>query len=170
MSFTPFYFSPQFPSLESEVVVRGRSWEQPGLDGGGIDMDLRRQPHAVEFDVDFFCPFEHPMEPPDEDRPVKCPMSAAAASSSIDYGKGREGRVAAESSRKRSEQPTTVNNGIVGMAMTEEPPIRAVRKRHHTLTRDNHIKTEPFITKPSLPPIPPHTLTTSQMLNRFDQV
>ncbi|KAE8734581.1 IAA-alanine resistance protein 1 [Hibiscus syriacus] len=120
MSFTPFYFSPQFPSvhlLESQVVVRG----QPGLDGGGMDMDLRRKPHAVEFDVDFFCPVEHPMEPVGEDRPVECPMSAASSSSIY----------VAESSRKRSEQRTTANNGIAARAMTAEPPVRAVRKRHH---------------------------------------
>ncbi|XP_039039179.1 uncharacterized protein LOC120176972 [Hibiscus syriacus] len=128
MSFTPFYFSPQFPSLhllERQVVVRPG---QPGLDGGG--MDLRQQPLAVEFDVDFFCPVEHPMEPLGEDRPVKCPMSASSSSFIYDE-KGLEERVVAESSRKRSEQPTTVNNGIAAMAMTAEPPVRAVRKRHH---------------------------------------
>ncbi|GMJ08164.1 hypothetical protein HRI_004485600 [Hibiscus trionum] len=133
-----------------------------------MDMDLRPQPLAVEFDVDFFCPVEHPMEPRDEDRPVKCPMFAS--SSSVHDGKGLEGRAAADSSRKRSEQPTMVNNGTAGLAMTAEPPVRAVRKRHHTLTRDNHIMAEPLIGKPSIPPIPPQTITISQMLKQFDRV
>lgn len=33
-------------------------------------------PHNhVQLEVDFqFWPVEHPLEPPDEDRPVKCPM------------------------------------------------------------------------------------------------
>ncbi|GMJ03728.1 hypothetical protein HRI_004042000 [Hibiscus trionum] len=130
-----------------------------------MDMDLRRQPRAVGLDVDFFWPVQHPMEPQDEDRPVKCPMSASSSSSSsIDkYGKGHGERVAAESSRKRSEQPTMVNN-----RMAAEPAVRAVRKRHHTLTCDNHIF---GIGKPALPPIPPsQTLTISQMLKHFDQV
>ncbi|KAK8613897.1 hypothetical protein V6N13_101651 [Hibiscus sabdariffa] len=147
---------------ESEAVVRRRSWEQqPGLDGGGMDMDLRPQPHAVEF-----CPLEHPMEPQDEDRPVKCPMfaSSSSSSSSIHDGKGHE------SSRKRLEQPTMENNGIAGLAMTVEPPVKPVRKRHHTLTCDNHVMAEPLIGKPSLPPIPPQSLTISQMLKQFDQV
>ncbi|KAK8617961.1 hypothetical protein V6N13_080862 [Hibiscus sabdariffa] len=70
-----------------------------------------------------------------------------------------------ESSRKTLEQPTLVNNGVAGLATTVEPPVRAVRKRHHTLTCDNHVTA-----KPSLPPMPPQTLTISQMLKQFDQV
>ncbi|TYJ41035.1 hypothetical protein E1A91_A04G183500v1 [Gossypium mustelinum] len=169
MSSTP-YFSPQFPSLdvferkESEVLpVEGnhRSWETR-IDGG-MDLDFRRQPHAVEFDVDFW-PVEHPMEPQDEDRPVKCPMSAA---SSINNGKGHEEMVVGESSRKRSEQPQTVNG--IGVAAMTEPLVRAVRKRQHTLTSDNHVTVEPRIGKPSLPPIPTPTLTGSQMLQQLDK-
>lgn len=34
-------------------------------------MDVRS--HGVEGEVEFW-PIEHPMEPSDEDRPVKCPM------------------------------------------------------------------------------------------------
>ncbi|KAL4353264.1 hypothetical protein GQ457_06G000400 [Hibiscus cannabinus] len=120
-------------------------------------MDLRRPPHAVGLDLDFFWPVQHPMEPQDEDRPVKCPMSS---SSSIHDGKGHEERV--ESSRKRSEQPAMPNNRTAA-----EPPVRAVRKRHHRLTCDNHVSAEPAV-----PPIQPshQTLTISQMLKQFDQV
>ncbi|KAK8490095.1 hypothetical protein V6N13_005214 [Hibiscus sabdariffa] len=163
MSFTPYYFSPQFPSLH--VFLSPSPSPHPLCIPGGMNMDLRRPPHAVGLDVDFFWPVQHPMEPQDEDRPVKCPMSASASSSPsssihID-GKGHEERVAAESSRKRSEQPTMLNNRSAA-----EPPVRAVRKRHHTLTCDSHISAEP-----ALPPIPPpQTLTISQMLKQFDQV
>lgn len=33
--------------------------------------------HAVEFDVEFW-PVEHPMEPQDEDRPVRCPIPTSS--------------------------------------------------------------------------------------------
>ncbi|KAK8491579.1 hypothetical protein V6N13_110203 [Hibiscus sabdariffa] len=144
MSFTPYYFSPQFPSLHVFLTPSPHP-----LPGGGMDMDLRRPPHAVGLDLDFFWPVQHPMEPQDEDRPVKCPMSASSSSSSssIHDGKGHEERVAlaAESSRKRSEQPAMPNNRTAA-----EPPVRAVRKRHHRLTCDNHTSAEPAV-----PPIPP---------------
>ncbi|KAE8664624.1 ZIP metal ion transporter family isoform 1 [Hibiscus syriacus] len=160
MSFTPYYFS-SLDRKESGVAVTRRSWE-PGLDGGGMDMDLLRKSHAVELDVDSFWPVEHPMEPQDEDRPVKCPMSAS--SSSMSDGKGHEERVAAESSRKRSEQPAMVKNRIVAMTAAE-PPVRAIRKRHHMLTCDNNISAAPLVGKLGPPPIPPsQTLTISQML------
>ncbi|XP_038992369.1 uncharacterized protein LOC120115834 isoform X2 [Hibiscus syriacus] len=169
MSFTPSCFSPQFPSLdikESGVPLRRRSWES-GLDGGGMDMDILRQPNAVELDVDFFWPVEHPVEPQDEDRPVKCPMSAS--SSSMGGGKAHEERVAAESSWKRSEQPKMVNNRNVAVTAAE-PPVRAIRKRHHMLTCDNNVSAEPLIGKHAPPPIPPsQTLVISQMLKQFDQ-
>ncbi|XVE74571.1 hypothetical protein DITRI_Ditri12bG0027800 [Diplodiscus trichospermus] len=108
---------------------------------------MELQHHAIEFEVEFW-PVEHPLEPLDEDRPVKCPMPAS--SSSINDGKGHEERVAAESSRKRSELPEMVKKGI---AVATEPPVRAVRKRHHTLTGDNHIM-EPLVRMPPLPPLP----------------
>ena len=42
--------------------------DTPERDG----MDVRS--HGVEGDQVEFWPIEHPMEPSDEDRPVKCPM------------------------------------------------------------------------------------------------
>lgn len=38
-------------------------------------MDLHH--HAVEFDVELW-PVEHPKEPQDEDRPLKCPIPASS--------------------------------------------------------------------------------------------
>ena len=40
-------------------------------------MDLQHRHHAVEYEVEFW-PVEHPMEPQDEDRPVKCPMPTSS--------------------------------------------------------------------------------------------
>ena len=40
-------------------------------------MDLQHRHHAVEFEVEFW-PVEHPMEPQDEDRPIKCPMATSS--------------------------------------------------------------------------------------------
>lgn len=41
--------------------------------------------HGVDKNTDFY-PVEHPMEPPDEDRPVKCPMpESSVISVSICY-------------------------------------------------------------------------------------
>lgn len=71
-----FWFQERKESEVLPVEVSHRSWETR-IDGG-MDLDFRRQPHAVQFDVDFW-PVEHPMEPQDEDRPVKCPMSAASS-------------------------------------------------------------------------------------------
>ncbi|XWS34376.1 hypothetical protein CRYUN_Cryun21dG0033600 [Craigia yunnanensis] len=123
-------------------------------------MDLHL--HAIEFDIDFW-PVEHPMEPQDEDRPVKCPMPS---SSSINDGKGHEERVAAESSRKRSELPEMVKKG--GIVVATETPVRAVRKRHHTLIRDDHIM-KPLVRMLPLPPLPTQNLTIFQMLQEFDE-
>lgn len=38
-----------------------------------IIMEVYHHPHLRVDNTDFF-PVEHPLEPPDEDRPVKCPM------------------------------------------------------------------------------------------------
>lgn len=44
-------------------------------------MDLQyHHGNGIEFDLDVeFWPVEHPMEPPDEDRPVKCPIPTASS-------------------------------------------------------------------------------------------
>ncbi|XWS69450.1 hypothetical protein CRYUN_Cryun04dG0180200 [Craigia yunnanensis] len=141
---------------EGEVpLIDETSWESRHE----VGMDLHH--HAIEFDIEFW-PVEHPMEPQDEDQPVKCPMPA---SSSINDGKGHKDRVSAESSRKISKLPEMVKKGIT---VATEPPVRAVRKRHHNLTRDNHIM-EPLVRMPPLPRLPTQNLTIFQMLQEFDK-
>ncbi|XVF02981.1 hypothetical protein REPUB_Repub04eG0221100 [Reevesia pubescens] len=156
---TEFACGDVFDRKEGEVpAIDETSWESRYKGGS---MDLHHHGNAIEFDIDFW-PVEHPMEPQDEDRPVKCPMPA---SSSINDGKGHEERVAAESWRKRSEIPEMVKKGI---GVTTEPAVRAVRKRHHTLTRDDHIM-KPLVRMPPTPPLPTQNLTIFQMLQEFDK-
>ncbi|EOY01273.1 Uncharacterized protein TCM_011218 isoform 1 [Theobroma cacao] len=152
---TEFSCGDVFDREESEVSVIDESRE-PRHKGG---MDLHH--HAIEFDIEFW-PVEHPMEPQDEDRPVKCPMPA---SSSINDGIGNEERLAAESSRKRSEVTEKLKKGT---PVGTEPAVRAVRKRHHTLTRDDHV-IKPLVRMPPLPPLPTQNLTIFQMLQEFDK-
>ncbi|XP_057997150.1 uncharacterized protein LOC110643364 isoform X3 [Hevea brasiliensis] len=120
--------------------------------------------HAVEFDVEFW-PVEHPLEPQDEDRPVKCPIPA---SSVVNDGSLREEKYGyGESLRKRTEVPAVVSKeGIVIVAA--EPPLQAVRKRHHTLTQEDHIIT-PLPRMPPLPPVPTQNVTIFQMLQQLDE-
>lgn len=56
------------------------------------------------------------------------------------------------------------------MVVTDaEPPVRAVRKRHHTLTRGDHIIT-PLMRIPPLPPLPTHDISIFQMLQQLDKI
>ncbi|KAJ6401743.1 hypothetical protein OIU84_013914 [Salix udensis] len=122
-------------------------------------MDLQHRHHAVEFEVEFW-PVEHPMEPQDEDRPVKCPM---ATSSVIKNGRANEERLG-----KRADNPPLPEQGIAVVAA--EPQVRAVRKRHHTLTRQEHRVIAPNLTRmASLPALPAQNVTIFQMLQELDK-
>ncbi|KAB5544903.1 hypothetical protein DKX38_013015 [Salix brachista] len=122
-------------------------------------MDLQHRHHAVEFEVEFW-PVEHPMEPQDEDRPVKCPM---ATSSVIKNGRANEERLG-----KRADNLPLPEQGIVVAAA--EPQVRAVRKRHHTLTRQEHRVIAPNLTRmASLPALPAQNVTIFQMLQELDK-
>ncbi|KAG9457680.1 hypothetical protein H6P81_002188 [Aristolochia fimbriata] len=81
--------------------------------------------HVMEIDIDFV-PIEHPVEPPDEDRPLKCPMP----NSSVPNSGGMRNERSIESFRKkRVELPVAYEEEMV---ISPEPP--AVRKRHHAPT------------------------------------
>ncbi|KAL4638035.1 hypothetical protein ACB098_03G088200 [Castanea mollissima] len=127
----------------------------------------------VEVDMDFW-PVEHPMEPPDEDQPVKCPMpdsSVINCEKRISYEQegGVNEKRFGESLRKRAEAtvPAAVNRQRV-VAVDAEPPVRAVRKRHHTLTRGDYIMT-PTMRMAPVPPLPNQNITIFQMLQQFDK-
>ncbi|XP_044494307.1 uncharacterized protein LOC123217371 [Mangifera indica] len=107
----------------------------------------------VEFELEFG-PVEHPMEPRDEDRPVKCPMPTSSVinesrmqAERLGEGLGKRGEVAAEMNKERNE----------GGA------VRAVRKRHHTLTHEEQV-IKPLM---RMPPLPPQKITIFEMLHEF---
>ncbi|KAG5029296.1 hypothetical protein JHK87_012810 [Glycine soja] len=118
---------------------------------------------VVDKSTDFF-PVEHPMEPPDEDRPVKCPMPE---SSVINDERMHEKRFA-ESSKKRVETTRAVVNGEgTTTTMDSEPPARGVRKRHHTLTHEGgDLVMTPLM---RMPPLPSQNITIFQVLQQLDK-
>ncbi|XP_038697745.1 uncharacterized protein LOC119995345 isoform X2 [Tripterygium wilfordii] len=120
--------------------------------------------HGVHFNIEFG-PLEHPMEPPDEDRPVKCPMPS---SSVINMDREmQEERRFGECFGKITELSAGVKmDGIV--FETTEAPGRAVRKRQHKLTHGDHIIT-PLTRMPPLPPLPTQNFTVFQMLQQLDK-
>ncbi|XP_062113220.1 uncharacterized protein LOC133824353 [Humulus lupulus] len=137
--------------------------------------------NGVEFEFEIW-PVEHPMEPPDEDRPVKCPIPH---SSVINEEGKREKRVAL------AENSTVVKKG--GEEEDDEEEVgavieRPVRKRHHmTLTGENEYTDDdddddddddfssndktimPLTRMSPLPPLPTQNLTIFQMLQQFDK-
>ncbi|KAF8378839.1 hypothetical protein HHK36_030188 [Tetracentron sinense] len=119
--------------------------------------------HGVESDVEFK-PIEHPAEPPDEDWPLKCPMPDFSV---LNDGRMRE-ECFAESLQKRVELSSGLSEeGIVAVATKR--PARAVRKRHHTLTRDHTVP--PVFRLPPLPPLPIHSTANFLVLpqnNEFE--
>lgn len=77
--------------------------------------------------------------------------------------------------RKRAEVVAYTEVNQEGIVMALEPPVRAVRKRHHT---ENHTQTtiKPLMRMPPhYPPPPPPTLpnqnnvTIFEMLQQYDQ-
>ncbi|XP_028767045.1 uncharacterized protein LOC114724767 isoform X2 [Neltuma alba] len=130
----------------------------------------QQQQQAAENEADFW-PVEHPLEPRDEDRPVKCPMPQ---SSVINDGGMHEKRFA-ESIRKRAEASAEMaereGEGARRTGMEADPPdpARAVRKRHHTLTQGGDLEITPFIRTPPLPPLPSQNVTVFQMLQQVDK-
>ncbi|KAM1064846.1 hypothetical protein ACFX15_019916 [Malus domestica] len=140
-------------------------------------MDVRNHHrHHMQVEVDFeFWPVEHPLEPPDEDRPVKCPMPD---SSVINEGGRKEKRFSESNSmRKRTEASSAAaaaysNQGLIDqtvVAVATPPPARPVRKRHHhTLTRGDCM-ISPLRRMPPLPSLPTQSITVFQMLQQFDK-
>ncbi|XP_004504605.1 uncharacterized protein [Cicer arietinum] len=121
--------------------------------------------HGVDINTDFF-PVEHPMEPPDEDRPVKCPMPE----SSVIRDERMHEKRNAESLRKRGE----ISGAIMGQrtaSMDTEAPAQGVRKRHHTLTHGSvgDIVMTPLMRMPPLPPLQSQNFTIFQVLQQLDK-
>ncbi|KAK9226490.1 hypothetical protein WN943_011538 [Citrus x changshan-huyou] len=114
-----------------------------------------------------FWPVEHPLEPQDEDRPVKCPMPSASSVINNDSRMEDQERIA-DSFRKRTEVPPDFSNRE-GIDVNIEPPIRAVRKRHHhSLTSDDH-NAQSLMRTPPHPPLQSQKITVLEMLQDFDK-
>ncbi|XP_061989905.1 uncharacterized protein LOC133708463 isoform X1 [Rosa rugosa] len=152
-----------------------------------MDVQVHNELHEGEvelFDFEFW-PIEHPSEPPDEDHPLKCPMPDSSVinidivSCKINLQDGGTGRVSESNynssmPRKRSE----VSSAAFMDEMVDQPPVpvpvpvRAVRKRHHTLTRGggDHI-ISPLRRMPPHPPrpLPAQSITVFQMLQQLDK-
>ncbi|CAH9146475.1 unnamed protein product [Cuscuta epithymum] len=113
-----------------------------------------------------FSPVQHPTEPLGEDRPIICPMPY---SSSILKGNAglQAGRFSADMVRRRrsdhSFAPPRKSGGILEVTM--EPPIRAVRKRHHPVGQDYRAATA--VPGPVWR-LPPQNGTISQALHQFN--
>ncbi|WCJ33684.1 hypothetical protein M5689_015033 [Euphorbia peplus] len=127
-------------------------------------MEMQEQLHHgdVENEVEFW-PVEHPMEPQDEDRPVKCPIPTS--SSLIDDGRIGEERCA-ESLKKRAMKKEDIVIADAEEVPRPRPRPRAMRKRHHTLTNGNHTIMPSTRRTPSFSP---HNVTIFQMLQRLDE-
>ncbi|CAK9170480.1 unnamed protein product, partial [Ilex paraguariensis] len=71
-----------------------------------------------------------------------------------------------ESLGRREEQPALMNKeGMVVVAA--EPPVRAVRKRHHTLTHSDNTVT-PLLRMPPFYPLSSQNITIFHMLQQFN--
>ncbi|XP_020975621.1 uncharacterized protein LOC107632098 isoform X1 [Arachis ipaensis] len=136
--------------------------------GRAFIMEVHHHQHSNnENNTDFF-PVEHPMEPTDEDRPVKCPMPESSVINNNDGGVHDKRH--AESLRKRVEiSEATVEGGRVATLDTE-PRARGVRKRHHTLTHGGDLVMTPLIRMPTPPPLPSHqNIAIFEMLQQLDK-
>ncbi|KAL6295305.1 hypothetical protein ACE6H2_003447 [Prunus campanulata] len=174
-----------FEGEESEVALLDETREKQQHSSWGCGMEA---PHNhVQLEVDFqFWPVEHPLEPPDEDRPVKCPMPDSSVIN-IDIVSckmhlqdgGRQEKRSSESSavRKRTEVSSAAaatyskpRMDQMVVAVAEPPPaVRAVRKRHHnTLTRGDHM-ISPLRRMPPIPSLPTQSITIFQMLQQLDK-
>lgn len=130
-----------------------------------IIMEVYHHHHhqRVDNNTDFF-PVEHPMEPPDEDRPVKCPMPESSVISDERMHEKRN----TESIRKRGEMS---GSGQRTAGMDTDAPARGVRKRHHTLTHGSSgdIVMTPLMRMPHLPPLQSQNITIFQVLQQLDK-
>ncbi|XAR64494.1 hypothetical protein NMG60_11024863 [Bertholletia excelsa] len=135
--------SPNLVRYESRVRRRNRG-----------EMDISEDENQINNE---FWPIEHPIEPPDEDQPVKCPMPVSSAIN----------EQFSDSPRKRTEvsaaaTKTMKKQGILEMVV-EDHPGRPVRKRHHTSTLEGEQHTSS-----RMPPHPHHNITIFQMLQQFN--
>ncbi|KAK2383919.1 hypothetical protein QL285_071325 [Trifolium repens] len=130
-----------------------------------IIMEVYNHYHGVENNSDFF-PVEHPMEPQNEDRPVKCPMPQSSVITDERMHEKRN----ADSIRKRGEISGVMTEGQRRASVDSDAPARGVRKWHHTLTHGSggDIVMTPLMRMPSLP-LQSQNITIFQVLQQLDK-
>ncbi|XP_042490865.1 uncharacterized protein LOC122070725 isoform X2 [Macadamia integrifolia] len=147
----------QKDNQEAKVPLR------PDIEESGVEEGVGMKGcHGLKLDLEFK-PIEHPVEPPDEDRPVKCPLPGSSVPNDVQMQVDR----LAESLRKRGELSSDMNEEEGMLVVAIEPPARAVRKRHHTLTRNHSIP--PLFNRAPLPPLPNRNSTIFEMLQQCDE-
>ncbi|KAL1807626.1 hypothetical protein ACET3Z_024616 [Daucus carota] len=105
-----------------------------------------------------FGPIEHPVEPLDEDQPVKCPVLNSAV---LNNGSKPDEQIP-ENLQKRAEQQSRQEQRVIVPA-TEAPAQRTLRKRHHTQTSFEDYSSSPFLR------MPPRDLTFFDVLQQVDK-
>ncbi|GFZ00345.1 hypothetical protein Acr_13g0017440 [Actinidia rufa] len=134
---------------------------------------------GVEYNAEFW-PIEHPVEPPDEDQPVKCPMpDSSIIKDSSRFYLAAIFEVAVllallvvlfyPCPRKRADISATMTKEEMVVVTAERPPARTLRKRHHTRTHHGGDNTTPLLRMPPLYPLPTHSITIFQMLQQFNK-
>ncbi|XP_047333485.1 uncharacterized protein LOC124937007 [Impatiens glandulifera] len=97
----------------------------------------------------FFLPLSHPIEPPDEDRPVKCPPLPQSSTTILMDNNNNDETIVHDQKftiglRKRED----LVSSIAEKATYFDTPPHPVRKRHHALTCGDIIFAPPPITSP----------------------
>ncbi|XP_050374193.1 uncharacterized protein LOC126791761 isoform X2 [Argentina anserina] len=141
-----------------------------------MDVQIHNELHEGQVDLfDFeFWPIEHPSEPPDEDHPLKCPMPDSSVINDGGTARVSESNYNSSLPRKRTEvsSPGFTDEMVDQPPVPVSVPVRAVRKRHHTLTRGggDHI-ISPLRRMPPHPPrpLPAQSITVFQMLQQLDK-
>ncbi|KAM7487821.1 hypothetical protein LguiB_025305 [Lonicera macranthoides] len=115
---------------------------------------------GIECEFEFW-PIEHPTEPLDEDRPLKCPMSHSPSltnDSKIER-QWKSAEVSAEAEMGAEEGPPP-----------PRPAVGGLRKRHHKLTQEEDHTITPLLRMPQLYPYQqPHDITIFDMLHHFNK-
>ncbi|KAL8105779.1 hypothetical protein AgCh_029540 [Apium graveolens] len=110
-----------------------------------------------ESDIEFW-PIEHPTEPLDEDRPVKCPvLNSILNNESLQY------ESFSDNLKKRAEPQSQEQQRVIAPA-AEAPILKTLRKRHHTQTSVEEHTCNPFLR------MPPRDVIMYNMLQHFDKV
>ncbi|KAI4373185.1 hypothetical protein MLD38_011341 [Melastoma candidum] len=111
---------------------------------GGVEftgMDVVVNCAAVEEYIEF-CPVEHPLEPLDNDQPVKCPM----VNSSANNGQWRMIQERVPPSIRRISRVEDMKKKLVNPSNSAANHL--VRKRHYSITDGDIILTPVRITPP----------------------